>query len=72
MGCRQLDIWTGELGLPKVTTLGYLFSPQSFLTAVMQASTYAHARACEGKHQKREGMAGKAADESECNCGAAV
>ncbi len=35
--CRQLDIWTGELGLPKVTNLGALFSPQSFLTAVMQA-----------------------------------
>jgi len=35
---KQLDVWTGELGLPKVTWLGGLFSPQSFLTAVMQTT----------------------------------
>ncbi len=42
---RQLDTWTGELGLPKVTALGFLFSPQSFLTAVMQVRARAPRRA---------------------------
>ena len=33
---KQLDTWTGELGLPKCTWICGLFMPQSFLTAVMQ------------------------------------
>jgi dynein heavy chain len=39
--CKQLDTWTGELGLPKVTWISGLFSPQSFLTAVKQTTARA-------------------------------
>jgi len=35
---KQLDTWTGELGLPKCTWICGLFMPQSFLTAVMQTT----------------------------------
>jgi dynein heavy chain, axonemal len=35
---KQLQDWTADLGLPKVTWLSGLFSPQSFLTAVMQTT----------------------------------
>ncbi len=35
---KQLDVWTGELGLPKCTWICGLFMPQSFLTAVMQTT----------------------------------
>jgi len=35
---KQLDLWTGELGLPKCTWICGLFMPQSFLTAVMQTT----------------------------------
>mmetsp|Transcript_13737 Transcript_13737/g.31794 ORF Transcript_13737/g.31794 Transcript_13737/m.31794 type:complete len:4493 (-) Transcript_13737:49-13527(-) len=35
---KQLVDWTAEMGLPKVTTLSFLFSPQAFLTAVMQTT----------------------------------
>jgi len=35
---RQLQDWTGDMGLPKVTLLSCLFNPQSFLTAVMQTT----------------------------------
>ena len=36
--CVQLNGWTAELAVPKVTMLSYLFNPQSFLTAVMQTT----------------------------------
>jgi len=36
--CGQLNGWTAELAVPKVTMLSYLFNPQSFLTAVMQTT----------------------------------
>jgi dynein heavy chain len=39
--CRrieQLQIWTGDLELPKVVWISGLFNPQSFLTAVMQTT----------------------------------
>jgi dynein heavy chain len=35
---KQLQDWTGDMGLPKVTILSALFNPQSFLTAVMQTT----------------------------------
>jgi len=35
---KQLQDWTGDLALPKVTWLSGLFNPQSFLTAVMQTT----------------------------------
>jgi dynein heavy chain, axonemal len=35
---KQLQDWTVDLGLPKVTWLSGLFNPQSFLTAVMQTT----------------------------------
>jgi len=33
---RQLEAWTADLALPKVTWIPGLFNPQAFLTAVMQ------------------------------------
>ncbi|KAL6489648.1 hypothetical protein MHYP_G00033890 [Metynnis hypsauchen] len=35
--CRELDTWTQDFVLPAVVWLSGLFSPQSFLTAVMQS-----------------------------------
>ncbi|XP_058249288.1 dynein axonemal heavy chain 11 [Hemibagrus wyckioides] len=34
--CRELDTWTQDFVLPAVVWLSGLFSPQSFLTAIMQ------------------------------------
>ena len=39
---RQLSDWTVDLSLPKVTWLSGLFNPQSFLTAVTQATARKH------------------------------
>nr|KAF6469270.1 dynein axonemal heavy chain 11 [Molossus molossus] len=41
--CRELDTWTQDLALPAVVWLSGLFNPQSFLTAVMQATARKHA-----------------------------
>ncbi|MEE6466367.1 hypothetical protein FKM82_006924 [Ascaphus truei] len=35
--CRELDTWTQDLVLPAVVWLSGFFSPQSFLTAIMQS-----------------------------------
>uniref|UniRef100_A0AAR2JLJ5 AAA+ ATPase domain-containing protein n=1 Tax=Pygocentrus nattereri TaxID=42514 RepID=A0AAR2JLJ5_PYGNA len=35
--CRELDTWTQDFVLPSVVWLSGLFSPQSFLTAIMQS-----------------------------------
>merc|ERR1711881_797652 len=35
---QQLAEWTGDLSLPKVVMLNYMFNPNSFLTAVVQTS----------------------------------
>ncbi|XP_053483492.1 dynein axonemal heavy chain 11 isoform X4 [Ictalurus furcatus] len=35
--CRELDTWTQDFVLPAVVWLSGLFSPQSFLTAIMQS-----------------------------------
>ena len=35
---KQLNDWTAELSLPKVTWISGLFNPQSFLTAIMQST----------------------------------
>ena len=35
---KQLNDWTAELTLPKVTWISGLFNPQSFLTAIMQTT----------------------------------
>nr|XP_020748715.1 dynein heavy chain 11, axonemal isoform X1 [Odocoileus virginianus texanus] len=36
--CRELDSWTQDLTLPAVVWLSGFFNPQSFLTAIMQAT----------------------------------
>ena len=40
----QLSDWTGDCACPQVTWLTGLFNPQSFLTAIMQASAQAEGK----------------------------
>ena len=35
---KDLELWTSDFQLPYAVTLGYLFNPQSFLTAIMQTT----------------------------------
>ncbi|CAF0886754.1 unnamed protein product, partial [Adineta ricciae] len=35
---KDLESWTSDFQLPYAVTLGYLFNPQSFLTAIMQTT----------------------------------
>jgi dynein heavy chain len=39
---NQLNDWTGELALPKVTILSHFFNPMSLLTAIMQHTSMAN------------------------------